>query len=207
MASPAEAPADTAAPPTRPRRRRRWLRRLVLLVVVLMLGSGLVTAATARLFVWPARGVPQHADAIVLFGGRGFRLSKALQLAYSGYAPELVISRGTPGPDVDGVPGDQTERPCAPPIPNVRVTCFDPDPVTTRGEARFIGRMAKERHWRSVIVVSTRPQATRARLRTSRCFSGQISVATSDLMRADWPHEVVYEWGALLKALALQRSC
>ena len=83
------------------------------------------------------------------------------------------------------------------------VTCFDPDPVTTQGEAEFAGRMAATHHWASVVLVTSRPQDTRARLRMAQCFGGRISVATAPLPRREWPKAVAYEWGALAKALKL----
>ena len=48
--------------------------------------------------------------------------------------------------------------------PGVRLLCFHPDPVTTRGEARYIGTMAARLDWHSVILVTTPDQAWRARL-------------------------------------------
>ena len=166
------------------------------LVVLAAVGTAFM-AATARLFVWPARGAPAHADAIVLFNGRGDRIDEAFALAYAHVAPNLLISRGS---------RDATNS-CSPPIPGVAVTCFDPNPVTTQGEAEFAGRMAATRHWRSVILVTSRPQDTRARLRMGRCFSGRISIATAPLRKRDWPKALTYEWGALAKAMVIERAC
>ena len=85
--------------------------------------------------------------------------------------------------------------------------CFDPNPATTQGEAEFAGRLARRYHWRSIALVTTTPQDTRARLRLERCFSGEVYVVTAPLPAQDWPHALVYEWGATLKALFLQRAC
>jgi uncharacterized SAM-binding protein YcdF (DUF218 family) len=171
---------------------RLW-RTLVILAAVAIL----FVVATARLFVWPARGAPPHADAIVLFNGQGDRIDEAFALAYAHVAPNLLISRGS---------RDATNS-CSPPIPGVAVTCFDPDPVTTQGEAEFAGRMATTHHWRSVVLVTSRPQDTRARLRMGQCFGGRIYVATAPLPRRQWPKAIAYEWGAMAKALVIGRSC
>jgi uncharacterized SAM-binding protein YcdF (DUF218 family) len=170
------------------------LRRTVILLAV---AGTLFVTTTARLFVWPARGAPAHADAIVLFNGNGDRIDEAFALAYSHIAPNLLISRGS---------RDATNS-CSPPIPGVAVTCFDPDPVTTQGEAEFAGHMAVTHHWRSVVLVTSRPQDSRARLRMGRCFGGRIYVATAPLPKGQWPKAVAYEWGALAKALVIERGC
>ena len=63
-------------------------------------------------------------------------------------------------------------------------------------------------HWHQIIVVMRTTQATRARLRIGRCYPGrvlEVGVTPSGLW--DWVHGIIYEWGALVKALVLQRSC
>jgi hypothetical protein len=180
------------AGPGRPR--RRWF----LIGVAALLLAGFA-AATARLFVWPERGMPARVDAIVMLNGPGNRLPTALGLAWAHRAPVVVISRGSPY----WARGSG----CAPQIPGVRVICFGPDPATTRGEAEFTGRLARRYHWHSIVLVTTTPQDTRARLRVQRCFPGSIYVMTAHLPAHDWPYALVYEWGATLKALLLQRSC
>jgi uncharacterized SAM-binding protein YcdF (DUF218 family) len=96
---------------------------------------------------------------------------------------------------------------CAPKIPDVRVTCFEPNPATTRGEAEFAARLAMRYHWRSIALVTTAPQDTRARLRMRRCFAGHVYVVNAPLTTYQWPAEVVYEWAATIKALFLQPGC
>lgn len=155
-------------------------------------------ALTARLFVWPERGVPAHADAIGVFSGEGDRLSVGVKLASSGVSRNLVLS-------VDSAYTETGGR--CPTIAGVTVYCFVPDPSTTQGEARYAAQLAARYHWRSLILVTNTPQDTRARLRMSRCYSGKIYVATSPLPGHEWPGAVLYEWGATLKALLLQRSC
>ena len=171
--------------------------RLLRTLLLLALAGTVFAAATARLFVWPARGVPAHADAIVLFNGQGGRTDLALALAYSHVAPNMLMSRGSPVATYS----------CSPPIQGVTITCFDPDPATTQGEAEFAARMAATHHWGSVVLITSRPQATRARLRMRRCFNGHLSVATASLRKREWPRALAYEWGALAKALVVERGC
>src|SRR5215475_10980053 len=72
----------------------RPLTRLRTAAAVLLVS--VFCAATARLFVWPARGMPARVDAIVMLDGPGDRLSTALGLAWAQRAPVAVISRGSP---------------------------------------------------------------------------------------------------------------
>jgi hypothetical protein len=156
-------------------------------------------ALTARLFVWPAQGMPAHVDAIVMLNGPGNRLDTTLRLGWEHRAAVLVISRGSPYWGHGSI--------CAPKIPHVTVICFDPDPATTQGEAEFAGRLARRYRWRSIALVTTTPQDTRARLRVERCFTGDVYVVTAPLPARQWPYALVYEWGATLKALVFQREC
>jgi uncharacterized SAM-binding protein YcdF (DUF218 family) len=174
-------------------RRRRIVIGAGLLVVV-----GLVVASIP-LFVWPGAGTPPHADAIVMFNGAGDRLRTAERLAWAHVAPNLVVSRGSSY-------WVQDNR-CAAQIPGVKVTCFEPDPSTTQGEAEFVAGLAARNHWRSIVLVSSRPQQWRARLRLDRCFDGRIHPVNSGLAAIRWPGAVLYEWLAMAKALIWQRAC
>ncbi len=73
--------------------------------------------------------------------------------------------------------------------------------------AEFAGRLARKYHWHSVALVTTTPQKSRARIRMKRCFSGPLYVVTAPIALASWPDQIVYEWGAIIKALVVQRSC
>ncbi len=193
---PAEEASVTSAAPAaraRTRRRRRWRRWLIALAVLIVLFLGI----TARLFVWPDQGIPSRVDALVSLDTPGGTLGTALRLAERQHAPNLVISLGTP----------MSGYGCPHPVPGVRLFCFNPDPGTTQGEAEYVGRLARKYHWRSVAIVTITPQETRARLRVERCFSGPVHTVGTPIGLTSWPYQVGYEWGALFKALFLQRSC
>jgi hypothetical protein len=40
-----------------------------------------------------------------------------------------------------------------------------------------------------------------------RCFSGHIAVVAAPIKLTQIPYDVVYEWGALAKALLVYRTC
>jgi hypothetical protein len=173
---------------------RRWRQRALLAIVVIFI---VACAATARLFIWPDQGMPARVSAIVMLDSPGNSLNIALRLARQHRAPFLVLSLGTP---------DSGPR-CPRPIPRVKVMCFNPAPVTTQGEAEYVGRLARRYHWHSIAVVTITPQDSRARLRIERCFAGPVYVVTSPIGLSSWPYRIVYEWGALVKALIVQRGC
>ncbi|WP_045879331.1 YdcF family protein [Pseudofrankia sp. DC12] len=185
--------ANPGPAPSTPRglRRRRLLRGAAGLLIVGFL------LTTAKLYVFPKRDAPVPVDAIVMFAGSTGRLELAVTLARDGYAPVLAVSQPTPA---DPCPPDT--------IAGVEVICFHPKPLTTQGEARWTGATARARGWRSILVITSTPQDTRARLRLSRCYDGHVRVMSVDAPnRPTWAYMVAYEWAATVKALTLQRSC
>jgi hypothetical protein len=173
------------------------MRRLRPVLIGLAVIAALFCTATARLMIWPARGMPPHVDAIVMLAGPGYRLPVALNLTRVHRAQILVVSRGHDG----------YGSPCPDPITGVRLICFEPVPATTRGEAEYVGRLAKRSHWHSITLVTNTPQDSRARQRVEACFPGRVYVVTAGLPWKLWPWQIVYEWGATLKMYLLQRSC
>lgn len=183
-----------------PRRRRRRIVVIATIAAVFLAFCGL----TARLFIFPASGMPARVDAIVMMAGPGNRYSTALNLAYQHRARVLVISTGNdhgPGGPIGPI------GPCGPPVPGVRVICFNPSPDTTQGEAEYAARLARQYHWHSIALVTITPQDSRARLRMERCFGGHVYVMPAPIRLRLWPYELAYEWGATIKALTISRSC
>jgi len=193
--SPAVTPGGAESPAGRPRSRwrKRWRTALIVLAAVVIT----VSAMTARLFIWPDQGMPARVSAIVMLDSPGNSVGAALRLERQHRAPFLVISQGTYLSGY-GCPG---------PIPRVKLICFNPSPATTQGEAEFVGRLARKYHWHSIAVITITPQDSRARLRVERCFPGPVYVVTRPVALHSWPYEIGYEWGAMIKALVLQRGC
>jgi len=175
------------------KRSRTWRRVLAVLAVVVV-AFGVVTA---RLLVWPAQGMPARVSAIVMLAGPGARTRVALELARQHRAPVLAVSRGWQG----------YGGPCPPPVPGVKLICFEPDPGNTRGEAEALGRLAKQYRWSSVVLVTTTFQDTRARILAKRCFGGSVYVIAAPMPLSSWPYQIAYGWGALAKALVVHRAC
>lgn len=187
--------ADTTT--TAHRNSSRWRARVRTVLIVAVLIFAALCALTLRLFVWPAQGMPQYVDAIVMLDGPGEPLEVAVHLAEQHRAPFLVVSRGTPA----------SRDPCPRPISGMTLICYNPVPATTQGEAEFIGRLAKKLQWHSITVVAITPQLSRARLRIERCFTGQVYTVAAPMTKSTWPYQIAYEWASLMKALIVQRSC
>jgi hypothetical protein len=171
--------------------------RIVAAVAVVLVAA--FCAFTLLLFVFPDLNAPERSDAIVVLGGNGAPpFDEGVTLAREGYAPTLVLSL---------IP-QYSCQPSVVDLPKVRILCFRANPQSTRGEARSIAKLAAQYHWHRIIVVMPTTQATRARLRIGRCYSGQVlEVGVAPAGFGAWVRGFVYEWGALLKALVLQPSC
>jgi hypothetical protein len=172
-------------------------RIIVAGVVALVLAF---VALTLLLFVFPDVNAPERSNAIVVLGAHGpGSFDEGVELANEGYAPTIALSLPAYAYQCNrSIPVSPTER----------VVCFRADPATTQGEARSIAAMASAHHWHRIIVVMPTIQATRARLRIERCYSGQVlEVAAAPDGLWGWAYGIAYEWAALVKALVLQRSC
>jgi uncharacterized SAM-binding protein YcdF (DUF218 family) len=164
----------------------------------------LACALTARYVVWPSTDGPRRADGlVVLAGGGGERLAEARRLMAGGVAPVLVVSHGRQ-------PGwAEANRLCNGGAP-YEVVCIDPIPDRTQGEARAVGRLARERGWSSLVVVTSRYHVHRATMLVRRCFGGDVSGVGA---RPDSPgglpslRNLVREWAGYGHALVLERDC
>jgi len=174
-------------------RRRRILRVVAIVIVVLAM---VFVTATCLLFIWPATDEPGRVDAIVALAGDQHRAHYALELAHAGHAPIAVISLG----------GYSRAR-CPHPVPNVRIICFRPNPVNTRGEAEYVSALAARHGWKRLIIVPEMTQTTRARLLFARCTTAQLRFVPVGDPLTHIVLDVVYEWGALAKALVVKPTC
>ena len=153
--------------------------------------------ASCVLFVWPVTDKPQHVDAVLSLNGPGetARERLAISLVEEGYSSVLLFSQGS-----------YHNTPC-PVLRGIDVVCFVPSPARTVGEVEFAAHYARQHGWHSLIVVSGHEQTTRARLLMSRCFAGRTLIVPAPLQLSQLPYGVIYEWGALLKALTWDRGC
>ena len=205
----APAPERTAAG-LEPRRRRG--HRLVGGVAAV---SALWVAATALLFLArddAGRRVAPADAVVVLAGGGSERLDQGLRLAAAGTAPVLVLSDGAEpswpeaGPVCRGEPAATAALPAG-----TEVLCPAPNPQRTAGEAAMVARLAAERNWQRVVVVTTDFHALRSRLWFERCAAGAYEV---EVLGVPSLYEnglawrlAVREQAGLLAAVTVQPRC
>ena len=158
----------------------------------------LAAAALGRVFVVPPADAPRPTDLIVVLGGQGTssRTERAAE-----------VSAAHPGATVVFVVGELKYCPDAPPGAAEVVCTLPPPPGTTRGEARFAARYAREHGMDSITVVTTPDQLVRARFRFSRCWDGELVSVQAPLPLWQVVAQVPYQSAATVKALVLEPGC
>lgn len=165
---------------------------MIALVVIAVFGW-----LSYELFGDPTIDGPGQADAVVMLAGGGRRLERVVDLVNVGVTDTVVLASAW-------TPPVWSARPCnsgPSPFPDgTRILCFQPDPSTTRGEARFVADLADREGWDRVVVVASTDQVTRARMLFERCWDGQLAFVDVDHSQP-FPVRVVYEWAAMAKAV------
>lgn len=179
--------------------------RFITIAVWVCLGLFLLwCAAMLRLIVYPiALASPDSVDSVdavyVLGLASEERLARGVGLIEDEMSDQLVVT----------VTADNMLHQFCSTDHAYEVYCVSPDPVTTRGEARQWGQLAEQQQWESVMIVTTRSHATRAKLYFERCFTGQIVVVNDEVQTfsaEQWVEQFVYETGAMLK-FAVSQGC
>ncbi|CAJ1580298.1 YdcF family protein [[Mycobacterium] wendilense] len=176
------------------------MRRAAVTLLAVLLLAVVVVVGGYPVFVDPRADTPRPADAIFVVGGDApeGRYLHGLELAHRGYAPTLVLSN----------PAGQVDEFCDEQGRDFTVECFTPDPPSTQGEARELGRLAAERGWQAVIVVTYTPHVSRARYLMERCFAGDLLMAEVPVQLSVpyWGWMYIYQGAGFAKAL-VQRGC
>ena len=178
------------------------LRRAAIVVAVLVFALSVVMAL-AGIFLFRHAKVDnlQKADAVVVLGGEhDGREDYGIELARDGWAPTVVISDAYP--DDDPV----MRRVCQPQA-SIEVICARAPELTTRGEAEMMHRLATQRSWSKIIVVTWRYHLPRARLIFQQCFSPNSDAVVMeavprqyDFSLAHWQFIYAYQYAAFAKA-------
>lgn len=172
------------------------LRPLLLFALVLV---SALAVASVPLFILYDDDEVTKADAVMVLAGEKQRLPVALEILERRVAPILVISDGfEPG-------WTQANRLCRFGDP-AKIVCVRPDPYSTRGEAQLAGRLARERRWDSLVVVSSRFHLFRARAVFERCFDGELALVASPNPGLRLPLAVTLEW-IKLAVTTVDRGC
>jgi uncharacterized SAM-binding protein YcdF (DUF218 family) len=174
------------------------MRFLLKLVGVLVLAWA---GAAAIVYALHHGEDPVRADAVVVLQGSDTRLPLGLRLVESGTAPLLVISRGSRKPLERRLCSGRRK------VRGVRVLCFDAYPPSTRGEARFVAHLARDRNLSRIDVVTSKFHVFRAKLIVRRCYHGGLRVVGAP--QEDWklPWDAVTETAKLTYQLLVARDC
>lgn len=181
-------------------RRRRRFRRVLVSVCLLLI---VAVIAGLPVYVRPQIDPPRHADAILILGGPDHRrYSYGFELGAQGWAPNVVVS------NPKGADDPWLTRYCATPHPEFDLYCFAPDPATTKGEGRELRRLASQKGWRTVMVVTSRPHISRARFILEKCFDGELVMVPipAQLSLPIWAFHYAYQTAGYARAV-LQPGC
>jgi uncharacterized SAM-binding protein YcdF (DUF218 family) len=144
---------------------------------------------------------PIRAQAVVVLEGSSERLPTGLQLVREGYAPLLVISKGD-RKKLEAKLCAGRDWPA-----HVRVLCFTADPLSTRGEAEFVGRLAKRLHLDRIDVVTSKFHVLRAQMLIERCYHGELRMVGASQPYWKLPWYALTETAKLAYQLVFARSC
>ncbi|MBJ7339079.1 MAG: YdcF family protein [Mycolicibacterium sp.] len=149
----------------------------------------------------------QRADVIVVLGGEhDGREDYGISLARAGWAPTVLLSNPYDADD------PIMRRVCHESGGGIETMCLRPNPLTTRGEAEMTHRLAKERSWNRIIVVSWRYHLPRARMIFGKCFPDPGALVMREVPRPydmsilSWEFVYFYQYAGLVKTV-FQAAC
>jgi uncharacterized SAM-binding protein YcdF (DUF218 family) len=188
---------DDSTPGTRAAPPRGWLRAVVVgSMAILFVGAAVGFIA----FLSQLRGVEikpaRSADGIVVFTGGSSRVSDAMELLAGGYGKRLLISGVHPtnaARDISrSLPDNQSLLGC----------CVDLDrsAANTRGNAAETRRWARERGFKSLIVVTSNYHMPRAILELSHAMP-DVTLIPFAVIGDRWRDEPWWTSGATLRLL------
>jgi hypothetical protein len=138
---------------------------------------------------------PRRADVLLVLGPpEPWRIRWAEELVDRGVAGALLIS----------VPDPHRVAACR----EAGVTCFVPDPFTTRGEARFLRAAMTEHGWRTADVITATPHGERARFSLGRCVArgAQVVGRAPGTSVPWWAFQYLYQMVGWVRAVT-QSGC
>lgn len=185
---------------TRGRSRLRTVL-LALLVVVVQIALGVLPW---RLYGDPAVDAVSKTDAVVVIGpSHSWRVEAARRVVAEGLTDTVII------PLSGGRWSDSSV--CESGMVGATVYCYVPDPFTTLGEAQYVWRLAREKGWSDVTVITMNEHISRTRFIFEKCFQGRVEVRATGALEARNPREffdeATYQTGAFIKALVVAPDC
>jgi len=158
-----------------------------------------IVVIAAPVLAWPRDDTPVAPDAVIVLGGAGAERTALGGALATEHRATLVLSSSAQ------YFGERAGLRCG-----QEVRCIDPDPETTRGEARAVAALAEANEWDRVVVATSRHHTSRARILFRQCLGDRVSVVGA--RRSDgswWPgaRGVGRELVGTVAAVTLQRAC
>lgn len=178
-----------------------------------MLGAVLLAGLTAaRAVLLPAVDAPVRVDAIVVVAGANDdRYVYARHLAETGVADRILVSQPSPGGSDSYSATIDAYCQSSPVIARdgrrIEIECFQPDVGTTEGETTAATRIARERGYESLLVVTYWGHVSRVRIYFEQCFDGPVYVTdTPRPTQISRSYALLHETGGYFKAF-LKPAC
>lgn len=174
--------------------------------------TAVVGLTAARAVLFPRIDSPDRVDAIVVVAGAADdRYAYARHLAEKGVADKILVSQpSTGGTDTYATAINEycAENPVsARDGRRIEIECFKPDVSTTEGETTAATRIARERGYESLLVVTYWGHVSRVRIYFEQCFDGPVYVTdTPRPTQISRRYALVHETGGYFKAF-LKPAC
>lgn len=153
---------------------------------------------------WVVDAPAAHADAIVVLGDDNFyadRATHAAELFRQGVAPQVAASGRRLRPNAgigELMEHDLVERG----VPREKITRLTQDADGTREEAQAVGKLAVERHWKSLVIVTSNYHTRRARYIYQKVLPSGIVVSVAGARDGDFDPERWWEKRKSIKLFA-----
>ena len=165
--------------------------------------AGVLAAVLAvtilTIFLAPSDDPTGRPDAVVVLGGGSpARAHLGIELAEELDA-ELVLS------STAGRHAGEAGMRCG-----VEARCFEPEPLSTAGEAREVRDLTAETGWEAVLVVTTDFHTSRSRLLFEQCLDDAAVAVVGVDHAAGWTvraYSYAREAAATLAGVTVQRAC
>jgi uncharacterized SAM-binding protein YcdF (DUF218 family) len=144
---------------------------------------------------WVVDEPAAHADALVVLGDDNFyadRATHAAELWRQGVAPIIVASGRKLRPDAglsELIEHDLMERG----VPKEKIVRLTHDAENTIEEARVVGKLAQERHWKSMVIVTSNYHTRRTRYIYERLTPTGITVTVASAHDGEFDPERWWE--------------
>jgi uncharacterized SAM-binding protein YcdF (DUF218 family) len=144
---------------------------------------------------WVVDEPAPHADAIVVLGDDNFyadRATHAAELYRQGVAPEVVASGRRLRPNA-GIAELEEHDLIERGVPKEKIVRFAHDADNTREEAEAVARLAAERHWKSLVIVTSNYHTRRTRYIYQKVIPTGIAISVASARDGDFDPERWWE--------------